>query len=548
MPLKLFGLQKHSFHITDAHKTRLILLGIGLLVLPALLTNLGLVAFYGDEGIRALVALEMDISGNYIAPTLFGKPYFNKPPLYNWVLLAFFKLTGRNDEFAARLPTVLFLLAFAATVFFVLQKRPAPHPSPLAPPILVPLALVTCGRILFWDSMLALIDLSFSWAMYGLFMVIFTYGEKKQPVKMFVAAYLLAAVGFLLKGLPAVVFLGLALATYVFWQKKWRWLVSWAHLAGIVSGVAVAGSYYACYAQQHGLAQVAQTLFSESAKRTFVEHGAGKTLLHLLSFPFELWYHFLPWTLLAVYFFKKNSWLLIRQNRFVSWNLLVLAVTILPYWAAVEVYPRYVFMHVPLVYTALFFLHAEHKKSNGRLCRYVETALLVLCLLALAGSLAVLFWPTAKAVVPNLPVKAAAAAAALAVLTACYWRWKPQRLLCFGAVMLVARLAFDWFVLPTRIGVECSTKVRATTLAAAKKLEGRPLRIYQGDLGWQPVTGYYFTRETGQILSETHENFRKDHFYLLNPKGHGPATVKSELARVTVLWECGEMVVAKVAD
>ena len=57
------------------------------LLIPALLINLGLLAFIDDEGIRSLVALEMKLSGNYITPTLHGMYYYNKPPLYNWLLL-----------------------------------------------------------------------------------------------------------------------------------------------------------------------------------------------------------------------------------------------------------------------------------------------------------------------------------------------------------------------------------------------------------------------------------------------------------------------------
>ena len=54
------------------------------LLLPALLINLGLLTLINDEAIRGLVALEMQISGNYITPTLNGAFYYNKPPLYNW--------------------------------------------------------------------------------------------------------------------------------------------------------------------------------------------------------------------------------------------------------------------------------------------------------------------------------------------------------------------------------------------------------------------------------------------------------------------------------
>jgi len=89
-----------------------------LLIFPALFIHLGRVAFINDEAIRALVALEMDLSGNYIAPTLFGEFYYNKPPLYNWILLVFSKIYGSTNEFIARLPTVVFLLAYATTIFY----------------------------------------------------------------------------------------------------------------------------------------------------------------------------------------------------------------------------------------------------------------------------------------------------------------------------------------------------------------------------------------------------------------------------------------------
>jgi len=69
-----------------------------LLLFPALLINLGLMTFIDDEGIRTLVALEMKLSGNYITPTLHGEFYYNKPPLFNWILLGYFKLLGQINE------------------------------------------------------------------------------------------------------------------------------------------------------------------------------------------------------------------------------------------------------------------------------------------------------------------------------------------------------------------------------------------------------------------------------------------------------------------
>jgi len=535
-----------------ASPQRVLLLATALLLPVALLTHLGLLGFYGDEGIRALVALEMNISGNLITPTMFGERYFNKPPLYNWVLLAVFKLTGRTDEFIARLPTVFFLLAYATTVWFFVKKQIGIEGDRMGYPynsqfsILTSLALITCGRILFWDSMLALIDTCFSWVMYSMMMVIFTNGEKAKHGRQFALAYLLAAIGFLLKGLPALVFLGIALLAYFFWVKKWRTLFSLAHLGGVAVFGAVVGSYYLAYAQQNGgLSTVFSTLFSESAKRTFVEYGIGKTVLHLFTFPFEMWYHFLPWTLLAIHLLRKNSLQLIRKNRFVAWNALVFLTTILPYWASVEVYPRYLLMHVPLAFTVFFSLHAKSKEASAPTVKWVEGIFQALCWGMLAASFAPLFWPAVQQV-PFLYPKVGFLACAMGLLLWAYKRWEAQRLLVFAVVMLVGRLAFDWFIMPHRLEIDCNSQVRQTSLDAVRKAAGRPIFIYKESLGIEPTTGYYFTRETGQILSAKLSDFDTSACYILDKYRYDVR--HEELAKIKTLWQCGELSVVKITS
>lgn len=535
-----------------AHPHRYLLLAVGLLLLPALLVNLGLLAFTGDEGIRSLVALEMGISGNYVTPTLFGEFYYNKPPLYNWLLLAIFKFTGRTDEFIARLPTVFFLLAYATTIWFCLKKHLSTNqPLPITPvlngqfPILNSLALITCGRILFWDSMLALIDTCFSWLMYTLFMLVFTEGEKGRYGRLFRLAYLLAGVGFLLKGLPAVVFLGIALLTYFFWVKQGRKLLSWAHLSGMAVFGLVVGSYYVLYAQQNGLSTVFNTLFHESAKRTFVEHGLVKTVLHLFTFPFEMGYHFLPWTLLAVFLFLKKTPQFLHENRFIAWNLLVFLTTVLPYWISVEVYPRYLLMHVPLVFTVLFYLYDRFKAVGDKTVRWVEGIFQLGCWLLLAASFAPLWWK-AVADVPQLYWKTSFLVISTALLTWLYRRWKAQRMMVFVAIMLVARIGFNWFVLPVRLGVDCNTAVRQSAMEAVRLAEGRPIHVYKNSLAFQPVTGYYFTRETGKVLRSQYEVFDKEACYLMDTTLYGRP--HKTLSKVKILWKCGELCFVEIKE
>jgi 4-amino-4-deoxy-L-arabinose transferase-like glycosyltransferase len=521
---------------------------VGLLLPPALLTNLGLLALYADEGIRALVAMEMGLSGNLVTPTMFGEPYLNKPPLYNWLLLALFKLTGRQDEFIVRLPTVIFLLAYVTTVFFIVKKHlKAIHGTDCPLPtveLLTPLALLTCGRILFYDSMLGLIDTLFSWVMYGMFMHIYSQGERERHGRLFAGAYLLAAIGFLLKALPALVALGSALFVYFVWAKKWRRLFSLAHLGGMAVFVALVGSYYALYARQSGLSALLGNLFNESAKRTFVEHGLGKTVLHLFTFPFEAIYHFLPWTLLAVYLFRRGALALVRANRFVAWNGLVLVASIVPYWLSVEVYPRYLFMHVPLAFTVLVFLHEKNRAESSALVRRVEGAFQGLCWLLLAASFAPLL-VEGFAEQPNAYLKVAALAAASAVLVWCYRNWAAQRMLVVVVALLVARMGFNWFVVPNRTSIDFNNEVRRTTLAATERMGDTPIFIYKNSLGFQPVTGYYFTRETGHAMrKQTEGDFDRSVYYLMDTTQY--TRPHKTLGKVRIMWKDGELAVVKV--
>src|SRR5262245_53713564 len=67
-----------------------------------------------DEPIRSLVALEMIYSGDYISPTLNGVLYLNKPPIFNWMIIASYKLFGEYSSFALRFPAIVstFILGF----------------------------------------------------------------------------------------------------------------------------------------------------------------------------------------------------------------------------------------------------------------------------------------------------------------------------------------------------------------------------------------------------------------------------------------------------
>ncbi len=87
------------------------------------LPGLGSLEIKGEEGRRILPGITMLETGNYIVPYVGGEVYQRKPPLINWAVAASFKLFGARNEWAARLPSVLCVLAVALT--FLLVARPS---------------------------------------------------------------------------------------------------------------------------------------------------------------------------------------------------------------------------------------------------------------------------------------------------------------------------------------------------------------------------------------------------------------------------------------
>src|ERR1041384_5421122 len=72
-------------------------------------SHLGVIGFVGpDEPRYAWIARDMAETGDWVTPRLYGKPWFEKPPLLYWGGAIFFKLIGeQHPEVAARLPSAI---------------------------------------------------------------------------------------------------------------------------------------------------------------------------------------------------------------------------------------------------------------------------------------------------------------------------------------------------------------------------------------------------------------------------------------------------------
>lgn len=495
------------------------------LALPALLLHLGWQPLLVDEPIRALVALEMHYSDHFFAPTLQGLPYYNKPPLFNWLLVALFRLTGRQDEFILRLPTIAALLLYTAALWRVLRPQLG---SRLA--FTVALAFATTGRVLFYDSFLGLIDLWHACLTWLSFMAVWYLGQRGQWTRLFVLTYALTAVGFLLKGLPSVVFQGIALLVYCLDTRQWRRLFGWQHALGGLVLLVILGTYFFVYSRHNSLETALATLWSQSSQRVVTAQPLGESIRYVLLFPFDFIKHFLPWTLLVLCLLVPGAWRRVAGQPFLRYNALLFLAVLPVYWLSPATIPRYLFMLVPLGLTVVIALYAQYQPAGVLLMRLLDKLLLALLSIAALGLLAppLLRLAMRLGVVPaRLPILRGVPEAGLLSLVFfgllalgayLFWRLADYRLLVLGYYLLVLRLAFDVFIFPARMQTSPEVGYRAAAIRIGRETKGRPLALYPRGRPLDNVEAFYIARERGETFTVAPLPLRPGTLYLADER------------------------------
>ncbi len=288
-----------------------------LLAIPAFFINLGLQPLFADEPTRANVALEMVISRNYAVSVIGSEYYYNKPPLYNWVLAFFYLLSGSYSEFITRLPALIPLFLFAITIyystaFFLKDKRVAALSGILS---------LVYGRMISYDSMLGHIDIFYSWLTYISFMSIFYFYEKKQWFNLFFISYIITAITFLAKGLPSIVFQGLTIVTLLSYTKNLKKLFNWQHiLSGMTCLLIIAAYFYNYSLYNNNLFTYFSTLWNQSSQRTAVQYGIWHTIKYMLMFPLDQLWQLFPASLLVFFCLNRDFIKEIKATPFLKYR------------------------------------------------------------------------------------------------------------------------------------------------------------------------------------------------------------------------------------
>lgn len=418
--------------------------------------HLGTQPLYLEEPRRAIITMELLENGNLLVPTLLGDYYYNKPPLFNWVLLSFAWLAGGFQEGALRLPTVLSLLAWSGLIFFFGRRSIGLRFGWYSA-----LLTLSCGAFLYYFSLIAEIDLFYSLITFTAIMALFYGYQRQQWLATFMTVYGLSALGFLTKGLPSIAFAGISIVAWLVYQRDWKRLLSWQHILGGFFFLIIVGAYYAAYGTLHDPYPALERLWSESSNRTVVgDSGPASFVVHLITFPLNFWANLLPAAGLLVFFLfspeRQKAWATLHKKPFLLFCLLMLGANILLYWLSPGTRLRYVYPLFPFaIYVLVWFWLQPGRPRHWPAAVFRACAGLLIHLLALTA-LAILWVPD----LDFLPYRTLLAIAFFLLLAGCawfFWRKPPPALERTRYTMLIllisiglSRWLFAFTVLPQR--------------------------------------------------------------------------------------------------
>ena len=264
------------------------------------LPALGSLEIKGEEGRRILPAVTMLDTGDWLVPQVGGVPYFNKPPLINWLIAESFRWTGVRNEWAARLPSVFAVLALGLTAIWTLSRWLGPGGALLAAIFLLTnIGLMEKGRLAEIESLYL--------SLYGLALLTWLGAWRHDaewagarrlrfPWRAWTLPFVFLGLGCLTKSPLHVVFFYAVVGGVVGFAGRWRDLFNWAHGLGILVMLGVFALWAVPYFHAVSAGQAAGNWYAQMAGRVEV----GEKFVwsaYLLNGPRGL-VNFLPWVVL----------------------------------------------------------------------------------------------------------------------------------------------------------------------------------------------------------------------------------------------------------
>ena len=324
----------------------------------------------GEEPRRALVSIEMLHSGNYVAPTVFGWQYYNKPPLYNWILSFLMFISGTKTEWLVRLPSLMFLLIWA---FFHYRFSKIFFPKSVA--VLSALFLLTDFDLFFYAlTSGGEIDVFYSFLVYMQVMFLFYFNQQKKWLQLFVWSYVFCAIGFLTKGFPSILFQAFTLVALSVFNRSVKIFFRWEHLVGLLVFCLLTGAYLYAFSFYGSPQRLLINLLNESFQKSAVGERSERLWRKVFLYPFSFLKLLLPWSMLLLLLFKKHVYRL-KDHSLVLFSILFILFNIWIYAFTGRPILRYVYAFIPFSFNiAMYILWKTNEESPQLLTKIFKYA------------------------------------------------------------------------------------------------------------------------------------------------------------------------------
>ena len=176
-----------------------------------------------DEGRYVGVAWEMLRSGDWLTPTLNGLPYFHKPPLFYWITAGSLSLFGLS-EWAARAAPILGAWLGAFAMYLFTRRWWGEHAARLT------LLALLVQPLFYIGGQFANLDMLVAGCITATIVLLAHAAlclEHELPYRRALgAAFAMAAMGVLAKGLIGAVLPALVVGAWLVLRRRWRVLAA----------------------------------------------------------------------------------------------------------------------------------------------------------------------------------------------------------------------------------------------------------------------------------------------------------------------------------
>lgn len=299
--------------------------------------NLGAIPLLDpDEPVYAQTPVEMLSHQEFISPRIYGEYWYDKPPMYYWLVAASYKLFGVSD-FAARFPSALLAVACVLAVLYfgkrMLNERAG---------IISALVLATSIEFVYLGKA-AVTDITLT---FFLTVSMLSFINKK-----YVLFYACAGLAVLTKGPIGLFFPGVVAFMFLFVTGNLSEIKRMRLPSGILIFSIIAVPWYAVMYHLHGSAFIDTFLgFHNVTRFTSPEHPTG-----------VLWYYYVPVLILG----------------FFPWTALLLQAAYHSFMHGREKFRKLIFLHVWAAVVFVFFSVAQTKLVSYILPMYPALALLI---------------------------------------------------------------------------------------------------------------------------------------------------------------------------